>query len=73
MKLAVQYIWPADFHHLGLVDYSLFFYTDTQKVYPGFELFDNNRNKGLVIIGLLPEDMWRNINFDLIKTLLNRH
>lgn len=61
-----------DFHHLSLVDYSLFFYTDRKKVFPGFEVFDNNRNNGLAIIGLLSEDMWRNINFTLIKTLLNR-
>lgn len=61
-----------NFYHLGLVDYSLYYYTDKLAVFPGFESLDNNRLEGFVIIGLLPEEVWRDSNYTIIKALLDR-
>ena len=61
-----------NFHHLGLVDYGLFYYTDKNEVFPGFEHFNNNRLEGEIIIGLLPENVWRETNFSIIQALLQR-
>jgi len=61
-----------NFYHLGLVDYMLFYYTDDRKVFPGFEALDNNRLQGHVLVGLLPEEIWRESNSTIIKALLAR-
>jgi hypothetical protein len=61
-----------NFYHLGLVEYSLFYYTDKHAVFPGFESMDNNRLEGFVIFGLLSKEVWQNSNEIIIKALLNR-
>jgi len=61
-----------NFHHLGLVDYSLFYFTDKKEISPGFEAFNNNRLEGNVMVALLPENIWRDTNLNIMQALLKR-
>lgn len=58
------------FHHLGLVEFALFYYTDNTKLPRKLKLLDNNNIEDEVKVGLFTPKQWQAFNYSLVKALL---
>ena len=54
-------------HEMHLVDYIIFYFTDTGKIIEGLKKLDNNNLKNRVRVGLTSTDSWKSYSYDMVK------
>jgi hypothetical protein len=60
-------------HQFHLVDYLLFYFTKDFKIEDNLLHINNNLNDRLVRVGLSNPNIWGSFNYDMMKTIKNRH